>query len=32
MEAHPEKSLRDLMNMENAQALFKNSKYKPQNR
>lgn len=32
MESHPEKSLSDLMQMENAQALFKNSNYKPQNR
>jgi hypothetical protein len=32
MEAHPEKSLPELMGMENAQALFKNSKYKPQKR
>lgn len=32
MEAHPEKSLPELMNMDDAQALFKNSKYKPQNR
>jgi hypothetical protein len=32
MEAHPGKSLPELMETENAQALFKNSNYKPQNR
>lgn len=32
MKGHPEKSLPDLMNMDDAQALFKNSNYKPQNR
>jgi hypothetical protein len=32
MENHPEKSLSDLMNMDDAQALFKDSNYKPQNR
>ena len=32
MEAHPEKSLPDLMNMADAQLLFRNSNYKPQNR
>jgi hypothetical protein len=32
MEAHPEKSLPDLMNTADAQVLFRNSNYKPQNR
>ena len=32
MDAHPEKSLPDLMNMADVQTLFKNSNYKPQNR
>ena len=32
MENHPEKSLPELMNMDDAQALFNNSNYKPQNR
>jgi hypothetical protein len=32
MQSHPEKSLPQLMHMDNAQALFKNSNYKPQNR
>jgi hypothetical protein len=32
METHPDKSLPDLMNMSDAQALFKSSNYKPQNR
>ena len=32
MEAHPGKSLPDLMNMADAQTIFKNSNYKPQNR
>jgi len=31
MEKHPEKSLADLMNTDNAQLIFKNSNYKPQN-
>lgn len=32
METHPDKSLPDLMNMNDAQALFKSSNYKPQNK
>lgn len=32
MESHPEKTLPELMQMDDAQALFKNSNYKPQNR
>lgn len=32
MEAHPDKTLPDLMNMADAQALFKSSNYKPQNK
>lgn len=32
MKNNPEKSLADLMNMDDAQALFKKSNYKPQNR
>jgi hypothetical protein len=32
METHPEKSLPELMNMDNAQQLFKDSNYKPQRR
>jgi len=32
MRTHPEKSLPELMNMDDAQALFKSSNYKPQNR
>lgn len=32
MKGHPEKSLPELMNMDDAQALFKESNYKPQNR
>ena len=32
MENHPEKSLPELMQMDDAQALFKDSGYKPQNR
>lgn len=32
MENHPDKSLPELMQMDDAQTLFKNSNYKPQNR
>lgn len=32
METHPERSLTELMNMADAQTLFKDSNYKPQNR
>ncbi|HET9486339.1 MAG TPA: gliding motility lipoprotein GldB [Chryseosolibacter sp.] len=32
MNTHPQTSLQELMNMADAQALFKNSNYKPQNR
>lgn len=32
MKTHPETTLQELMNLDNAQALFKNSNYKPQNR
>ena len=32
MNGHPERSLSQLMNLDDAQALFKNSNYKPQNR
>lgn len=32
MESHPDKTLPELMGLDNAQVIFKNSNYKPQNR